>query len=168
MNNNDQYNRYDDNGNCPCPNHGNIPDYTEQCIDLRDHGPMPYVVNIHEAADQNCNFRLALWTGNHLQLTLMNINAKDDIGLEMHPNVDQFLRIEEGQGLVLMGNSRNNLRYRKKVYPDYVILVPAGTWHNIINTGCTPLKLYSIYAPPAHPHGTVHRTKEEAGMREYY
>ena len=81
----------------------------EQCIDLRDHGPMPYVVNIHEAANQNYNFRLSLWTGIYLQLTLMNINAGEDIGLEVHPNVDRFLRIEEGTGLVLMGNSKDNL-----------------------------------------------------------
>ncbi len=172
MNNNwfyDPYNGYDDdNRSCPCPDNDQMPDYNEQCIDLRDHGPMPYVVNIHEAADQNYNFRLALWTGNYLQLTLMNINAKDEIGLEMHPNVDQFLRIEEGQGFVLMGNNRNNLRYRRRIYPNYVIFVPAGTWHNIINTGCTPLKLYSIYAPPVHPHGTVHRTREEAEMEHGY
>lgn len=131
------------------------------CVDLMDYGPCPYVVNIEEAANQNYNFRLALWTGIHLQLTLMNINAREDIGLEMHPDVDQFLRIEEGQGLVLMGPSQDKLSFQQMVYPGYVILIPAGKWHNLINTGCTPLKLYSIYAPPEHPHGTVHRTKED-------
>lgn len=132
------------------------------CLDLRDYGPMPYVVNIEEAASQNYNFRLALWTGNHLQLTLMSINPKDDIGLEMHPDVDQFINIVEGQGLVLMGDSNDRLYLQKLVYPGYAIFIPAGIWHNVLNIGCTPLKLYSIYAPPEHPWGTIHRTKEDA------
>ncbi|TAH74848.1 MAG: cupin domain-containing protein [Anaerolineaceae bacterium] len=127
-----------------------------------DQGPNPYVTNIHEAALRNDTFRTALWTGEHLQLTLMSINVCDDIGLEMHPDVDQFLRIEHGQGLVMMGDSKDNLCYQQRVCEDYVIFVPAGTWHNLINTGNTPIKLYSIYAPPNHPHGTVHVTKEDA------
>lgn len=150
----------------PCWN--NIPPnysyYCGQCINLRDYGPQPYVVNIEEAANQNYNFRLALWTGTYLQLTLMNINAKEDIGLEMHPDVDQFIRIEEGEGLVMMGDRKDRLWFQERVPADYVILIPAGTWHNLINIGCTPLKLYSIYAPPEHPHGTVHKTKEDAEM----
>ena len=121
------------------------------CIDLRDYGPMPYVVNIQEAANQNYNYRLALWTGNYLQLTLMNINAKEDIGLEMHPDVDQFIRIEEGQGLVLMGDSQDRLYYQARVYPGYVIFIPAGKWHNLINTGCTPLSsIQSMHLPSIH------------------
>lgn len=98
----------------------------------------------------------------------MNINAKEDIGLEMHPDVDQFIRIEEGQGLVLMGDSHDRLYYQERVYPGYVIFIPAGKWHNVINTGCTPLKLYSIYAPPEHPWGTVHRTKEDGENHYIY
>jgi mannose-6-phosphate isomerase-like protein (cupin superfamily) len=164
----DQYNMYYSK-NSPYQDYGDILNQSEQCIDLRDYGPMPYVVNIHDAANQNYNFRLALWTGTHLQLTLMNIHAGEDIGLEVHPNVDQFLRIEEGTGLVLMGNSKDNLWFQKKVYPGYAIFVPARTWHNVINIGCTPLKLYSIYAPPTHPHGTIYRTKKEAEMEhEHY
>ena len=135
--------------------------YEKPCIDLMDYGPDPYVVNIQEAANQNYNFRLALWTGTYFQLTLMNIYAGEDIGLEMHSDVDQFLRIEEGQGMVFMGNTEDNLYYQRKVYPGYVVFIPAGTWHNLINIGCTPIKLYSIYAPPEHPHGTIHRTKED-------
>ncbi len=138
------------------------------CIDLRDHGPMPYVVNIQEAARENYNFRLALWTGPHLQLTLMSINPKEDVGLEMHPNTDQFIRIEEGQGLVMMGHSEDKLCFQEKVYSGYVIFVPAGTWHNLINIGCTPLKLYSIYAPPEHPWGTIHKTKEDVEGHYYF
>ena len=127
-----------------------------------DYGPQPFVVNIEEATEQNDTFRTALWTGNHLQLTLMSIKPGEDIGLEVHPDVDQFLRIEEGEGLVQMGNSRYRLDYQKRVHGDYAIFVPAGVWHNIINTGTSPLKLYAIYAPPEHPRGTVHRTKAEA------
>src|SRR5690606_26635050 len=128
---------------------------------LRDRGPYPYVTNIHEAAMRNNAFRTALWTGKYLQLTLMNIDVNDDIGLEMHPDVDQFLRIEQGQGLVMMGEDKNKLNYRQRVHENYVVFVPAGTWHNLINTGGIPIKLYSIYAPPNHPHGTVHVTKED-------
>lgn len=148
------------------PYWANIPIYCPNClkqsIELRDYGPEPFVVNIEEATKQNNNFRTALWTGQYFQLTLMSINVGDDIGLEMHPHLDQFIRIEEGQGLVMMGDSKENLSFQRKVYSDYVIIIPAGKWHNLINTGCTPIKLYSIYAPPEHPYGTVHKTKEDA------
>jgi mannose-6-phosphate isomerase-like protein (cupin superfamily) len=138
-------------------------------IELRDYGPEPFVINIMEATKQNNTFRTALWTGCHLQLTLMSIKVGEDIGLEVHPNVDQFLRIEEGQGLVKIGKTKHNLDFQRNVYDDFAIFVPAGTWHNIINTGKIPLKLYSIYAPPNHPHGTVHKTKAdaEAAEKEY-
>jgi mannose-6-phosphate isomerase-like protein (cupin superfamily) len=115
----------------------------------------------------NDTFRTALWTGNHLQLTLMSIPVGEDIGLEMHPNVDQFLRVEDGQGFVQMGNSRDHLHFMQPVYDDYAIFIPAGTWHNITNTGNQPLKLYSIYAPPNHPWGTVHQTKAIAEAAEH-
>lgn len=141
-------------------------DYCDNCIILRDYGPEPFIINIDEATSQNYNFRVALWTGKHLQLTLMNINAGEDIGLEVHPNVDQFLRIEYGEGVAMMGPTKDNLCYQQSVSADDVILVPAGTWHNVVNTGCYPLKLYSIYAPPQHPHGTIHRTKKDAEEAE--
>lgn len=135
---------------------------------LKDYGPCPFVINIEEAAKRNNYFRLALWTGKYLQLTLMSIDVGSDIGLEMHPDVDQFIRIEQGQGLVLMGNSPDNLTFRAKVCDDYAIFIPAGTWHNLVNIGPVPIKLYSIYAPPEHPHGTVHKTKEDAEMEHGY
>lgn len=127
----------------------------------RDQGPKPFVTNINDAALRNNTFRTALWTGEYLQLTLMSIDVGDDIGLEMHPDVDQFLRLEQGQGLVMMGEDKKNLCYQQRVGKDYVILIPAGMWHNLINTGNVPIKLYSIYAPPNHPHGTIHMTKED-------
>lgn len=132
----------------------------------KDYGPEPFVINIDEATTQNNNFRTALWTGNNLQVTLMNIKVGEDIGLEIHPNVDQFIRIEEGEALVKMGDNKCNLDFQRKVYDDFAILIPAGKWHNIINTGDTPLKLYSIYAPPQHPRGTIHETKAIAQAAE--
>lgn len=135
-------------------------------IILKDYGPCPLVVNIEEATKQNNTFRTALWTGNHLQLTLMSINVGEDIGLELHPNLDQFVRIEEGQGLVKMGDSKDSLDFQAKVRDDFAFIIPAGKWHNLVNTGNTPLKLYSIYAPPQHPYGTVHKTKADAQAAE--
>lgn len=128
----------------------------------KDYGPVPMIVNIEQATLQNGNFRTAFWTGEHLQLTLMSLNPGEDIGLEVHPDHDQFLRIEQGQGIVMMGTSRDNLSFRQGVSDNYAIFVPAGTWHNLVNTGSVPLKLYSIYAPPEHPHGTIHRTRQDA------
>jgi len=135
---------------------------------IRDYGPEPLVVNIDRFAKMNQNYRTALWMGKHLQVTLMSIRVGGDIGLEMHPNVDQFIRIESGYALVKMGNCKDNLNYQRKIDSNYAVIIPAGTWHNIINIGKTPLKLYSIYAPPEHPRGTVHRTKEEAMRAEQH
>ncbi|WP_226665205.1 cupin domain-containing protein [Metabacillus litoralis] len=133
---------------------------------LTDYGAKPFVIDIEKATKQNNTFRTALWTGKHLQLTLMDIKAGEEIGLEIHPNLDQFLRIEQGQGIVKMGDSKNRLDFQKKVFEDYAIIIPAGKWHNLINTGKQSLKLYSIYAPPQHPFGTVHETKEIAMAAE--
>lgn len=129
---------------------------------LNDHGPNPFVTDINQATKANPNYRTTLWTGNYLQLTLMCIPAGGEIGLERHPDTDQFLRVESGCGVAMMGPRQDMLNYRQPVKNDSAIFVPAGTWHNVINTGCCPLKLYSIYAPPHHPHGTVHTTKAQA------
>ncbi len=143
------------------PVYRSIPNGTRQ-----DYGKEPFVVNINEAAKQNNTYRTALWTGDQLQVTLMSLNVNEDIGLEMHPDVDQFLRIEQGQGIVQMGKSKDHLDFEKNVYDDFAIMIPAGTWHNLTNTGNIPLKLYSIYAPPNHPFGTVHVTKSDAVAAE--
>lgn len=136
-------------------------------IELKDYGSEPFVINIDQATKQNNSYRTALWTGNYLQLTLMSINVGEDIGLEIHPNLDQFIRIEQGQGLVKMGYSKDNLDFQRRVTDGYAFIIPAGTWHNLINTGDRPLKLYSIYAPPQHPKGTVQRTKADAMAAEH-
>jgi len=131
-----------------------------------DHGPQPFVVDIQKATLHNHTYRTALWTGRHLQLTLMSIPIGGDVGLEMHPHVDQFLRIERGSGMVQMGANRDALTFHQPVFEDAAIFIPAGTWHNLTNTGQMPLKLYSIYAPPNHRPGVVQETKQIAEMEE--
>ena len=129
---------------------------------IRDYGCEPFVLNIHHAASMNENFRTTLWTGSYLQLTLMSIPVCGEIGVEMHDDVDQFIRIESGRAKVYMGACQNNLCEMACADDNDAILIPAGTWHNIVNVGNRPLKLYSLYAPPKHPRGTVHKTKEDA------
>ncbi|MFG6146885.1 cupin domain-containing protein [Halobacillus sp. B23F22_1] len=134
----------------------------EESMELKDYGRGPLVIDIDAASKENDTFRTALWTGKHLQVTLMSIEPGSDIGLEVHPDVDQFLRVEEGEGFVQMGPRENQLDFEADVEDDFAIMVPARMWHNLTNTGDTPLKLYTIYAPPEHPFGTVHETKEDA------
>ena len=126
---------------------------------VTDYGPGPFVIDINKAAIANDTYRTALWTGKNLQLTVMSVNPGEDLGLEVHPSNDQFLRIEKGIGVVQMGNAQHNLTFQQNVYDDYAIFVPAGTWHNVTNTGTEPMKIYTVYAPPHHPWGTVHQTK---------
>ena len=133
----------------------------------RNQKPEPYVENVSQKAVQNTNYRTEIWTGCHAQMTLMCIPACSDIGLEMHADTDQLIRIEQGMALVKMGDCERQLDYQKKVCMGDVIFVPAGTWHNVINIGRSPLKLSSVYAPPHHPAGTIHRTKEEAENAHY-
>ena len=136
-------------------------------IMLKDYGAEPTVLNIEDHTLINGNFRTALWTGTKLQVTVMSISVGGEVGLEQHPDTDQFLRIEDGQARVVMGDTKESLTFIKTAEKDFAIFVPAGKWHNIINTGKSPLKLYSIYSPVEHPHGTVHKTFEEAEEAEH-
>ena len=129
--------------------------------ELKDQGPHPYVVNIEDATLANDKFRTTLWTGGFLQMTVMSIPVGGDIGLELHGDTDQFLRIEQGRGRVQMGPSEDDLPFDEEVSDDWVILVPAGSWHNVTNIGDVPLKVYSLYAPPHHAPGTVHDTQAD-------
>lgn len=129
---------------------------------ISDLGPEPAVVNIDRAVRCNSTFRSALWTGSHLQVTVMCIPVGGEIGLEIHGMTDQFLRIESGCALVKMGDKPDALTKQHRADGSTAVLVPAGTWHNILNVGSVPLKLYSVYAPPQHPYGTVHLTRREA------
>lgn len=133
-----------------------------------DQGPDPYVVDIEDATLSNENYRTTLWTGAHLQMTAMKIEPGRDIGLEVHEHGDQFIRVEEGRARVQMGPSEHDLPFEREVEDDWAILVPAGTWHNVVNIGDGPLKVYALYAPPEHDHGTVHATKADADADEHH
>lgn len=134
---------------------------------IEDKGPHPFTVNIEQATLTNEYYRATVWTGKNLQVTVMSIEPKHDIGLEVHEDHDQFLRVESGRGRVQMGPSKDNLSFDREVGDDWAILVPAGSWHNVTNIGSEPLKVYSLYAPPEHKHGTVHATKAEADADEH-
>lgn len=126
---------------------------------LIDYGNAPFVVNIEEATLENTNYRTALWTGELLQVTLMCIPVGGDIGAEVHDENDQFLRVEQGKGRVIMGTSEDNITLDREVGADDAILIPKGTYHNVVNIGDVDLKLYSLYGPAHHANGTVHETQ---------
>lgn len=120
-----------------------------------------YVGNIEEATLANNNFRTVIFTAPHSQLVLMSLQPNEEIGSEIHNNVDQFFRIEAGQGKVVIAGEEQVIK------DGSAIVIPAGTEHNIVNTSVTePLKLYTIYSPANHPDGTVHQTKAEAMAAE--
>lgn len=147
-------------------NHRNL---TEPFYDntQTDSGPCPYAANVRQMTLQNNNFRTTVWTGHCLQMTLMCIPPMGEIGLENHPDTDQFIRVEQGNAIVFMGCDKKQPDFRQELCGGDGVFIPAGTWHNIINVGHCPLKVSSIYAPPHHPHGTVHHTKSDAEQEEY-
>ena len=119
-----------------------------------------FVDNIEEKTEQNNFFRQVLYTGKHTQLVVMSLLPGEEIGMEVHPQVDQFFRIEEGRAKVVIDGEEH------EVDEGFAIIVPAGSQHNVINTGSNPLKLYTLYSPPNHPDGTIHRTRAEAMVAE--
>ena len=136
--------------NCGC--------HTEQ----KDFRPHPYAVNIEQTVVQNHHFRTAAWTGDYLQMTLMCIPACGEIGLEVHEDTDQLIRVEQGCAVVKMGKCKDRLDFCRTLCRGDAFFVPAGTWHNVINAGGGALKVSSVYAPPHHPRGTVQHTKADA------
>ncbi|MGN0516928.1 cupin domain-containing protein [Eubacterium sp.] len=134
----------------------------QQNARITDYGGQPFIVNINQFAKMNNNFRTALWTGDCLQVTLMSIPVGEDIGIELHPDTDQLIKIEDGCARIMTGKSKNALNYQKNASAGYAVIIPAGTWHNVVNTGQKPLKVFSVYAPPHHPFGTVQKTKCDA------
>jgi mannose-6-phosphate isomerase-like protein (cupin superfamily) len=123
---------------------------------------LEYVGPIEKQTLKNTYFRQVLYTGKHAQLVLMCLKPGEDIGDEVHPNVDQFFRIEQGEAKFVF-----NEKQERTAQDGDAVVVPAGTYHNVINTSKTvPLKLYTIYSPPNHPDGTVHKTKAEAEAAE--
>lgn len=135
-------------------------------MDASDHGPEPYVTDIETLTLKNPNYRTTKWTGSHLQMTVMSIAVDGEVGLEVHPATDQFLRIEQGTAKVVMGPEKDNLSFEEIAREDSAIIIPAGSWHNILNIGDDELKLYSLYAPPHHPHSTIQETYEIAMSEE--
>jgi mannose-6-phosphate isomerase-like protein (cupin superfamily) len=125
-----------------------------------------WVGDVEQTTLDNENFRTVVFTGEHTQLTVMRLGPGEDIGREVHPHLDQFLRIERGRARVEFGSTEDEIEETHEVEDDWAIIVPSGIWHNVINTGDGALKLYSLYSPPEHPDGTVHQTKEEAEAAE--
>lgn len=116
-----------------------------------------FLQNIEKLTIDNTNFRKVLYTGQHAQLVLMSLESNEAIGTEVHAIVDQFFRVETGEGKVLMNGEE------RVVKDGDAFIIPAGTEHNVINTSSDkPLKLYTIYSPPHHKDGVVHKTKKEA------
>lgn len=114
-----------------------------------------FIKNIEDISIKNEEFRQVLYTAENIQLVVMSLKPKEEIGMEIH-ELDQFFRVEEGAGEALLEGIRTNIS------AGFAVLVPAGTNHNIINTGSVPLKLYTLYAPPNHRDGVVHHTRTEA------
>jgi len=119
-----------------------------------------FIGDIEERTEENGDFRRVLYTGPHLQLVLMSLLPGEDIGEEVHPNTDQFFRVEEGKGEIAIDGRTTQIE------SDVAILVPAGARHNVKNTGVRPLRFYTLYAPPQHADKTVHRTRQDAEAAE--
>lgn len=135
-------------------------------MSIKDIGPAPQSFNLEDATLANPHYRSVAWSGKYLQLTLMSIPAGGDIGLEVHPETDQFLRLDGGRGLVQMGVAEDRLTIEYEVSDGDAVFVPAGTWHNITTVGDEPMKLYAVYAPQHHTPAKVHPTKADAEADE--
>jgi mannose-6-phosphate isomerase-like protein (cupin superfamily) len=135
-------------------------------VSIDDIGPRPQSFDLEQATLDNDAYRTVAWSGRYLQLTLMSIPVGEDIGLEAHPETDQFLRLDGGRGRVQMGPAEDQLDFEQEVEDGWAIFVPAGTWHNVTNTGEEPMRLYAVYAPVHHAAGAVQQTAAEAEEQE--
>ena len=133
---------------------------------IKDIGPQPQSFDLETATIENTDYRAVAWSGKYLQLTLMSIPVGEDIGLEVHPETDQFLRLDAGRGRVQMGPAKDRLEFEQEVEDGWAIFVPAGTWHNVTNIGEEPMRLYAVYAPVHHAAGKVHVTAADAERDE--
>lgn len=115
-----------------------------------------FIGNIEKRTGENRDFRRVLYTGPHIQLVLMSLEPGEEIGEEVHRDTDQFFRVEAGEGEVWIDGRKTEIE------SDVAIVIPAGARHNVRNTGEKPMKLYTLYAPPEHADGTVHKTREDA------
>lgn len=128
-------------------------------MSITDTGPRPQAFNLETATLENPNYRTVAWSGEYLQLTLMSIPVGGDIGLEMHGDTDQLIRLDRGRGRARMGPGKEDLTFDQEVTDGWCVIVPAGSWHNITNIGDEPMQVYTIYAPQHHKPGKVHPTK---------
>ncbi len=133
---------------------------------ITDNGPQPNAFDLETATKENSNYRTVAWTGKYLQVTLMSIPPGSSIGLEAHPETDQFVRLDAGTGHVVMGPAEDDLPFQLDVGDGWSVQVPAGTWHDIINTGSGDMRLYVVYAPVHHTPGIVQKTAEDAEADE--
>lgn len=133
---------------------------------ITDNGPQPNAFDLETATTENSNYRTVAWTGRYLQVTLMSIPPDSSIGLEMHPDTDQFIRLDSGQGRATMGPTEHDLSFQKDVSDGWSVQVPAGTWHDIINTGEEDMRLYVVYAPVHHTAGIVQQSAADAEADE--
>ena len=138
----------------------------ESDVTIKDIGPKPQCFDLENATRENMNYRVVAWSGKYLQLTLMSIPVGEDIGLEAHPETDQFLRLDAGRGRVQMGSTKDQLDFVEEVEDGWAVLVPAGTWHNVTNIGDEPMRLYAVYAPVHHASGKVQATAADAEQDE--
>lgn len=133
---------------------------------ITDVGPQPNAFDLEAATTTNTHYRAVAWSGKHLQVTLMSIPVGESIGLEVHPDTDQFLRLDAGEGRARMGPSADEITFAQDVTDGWSILVPAGTWHNVTNTGDQPMRLYAVYAPVHHAPGKIQPTAMDAAQDE--
>ena len=135
-------------------------------MSVTDNGPDPNAFDIETETVANQNYRTVAWTGKYLQVTLMSIPVGESIGLEVHPDTDQFLRLDAGQGKCVMGPAEDQLDFEQEVSDGWSIQVPAGVWHDVINTGQEPMQVYAIYAPVHHAPAITQATSEDAEADE--
>lgn len=129
---------------------------------IEDTGPQPQSFDLELATRENKHYRAVAWSGRFLQVTLMSIPVGSDIGLEMHPETDQFLRLDAGRGRVQIGPAKEQLTFEEEVSDGWCILIPAGSWHNVTNVGEVPMQVYAVYAPAHHKPGKIHGTASDA------
>lgn len=136
-------------------------------VDTGTSSRLAWVDDIEHLTIVNSNFRTVIYTGAHSQLTVMSIPPGGEVGWEAHDHLDQFLRLEQGEARLDLGKSETAVGESYEIKDNWAVVVPAGTWHNLVNTGRADLKLYSVYSPPEHRDCTVHRTKAEADAAEH-
>ena len=129
---------------------------------VESRSPMAYFIDITQATKQNVSYRNTLWTGDHLQLVAMHLHAREETEIDNHSNGDILLNIIQGYGLLLVGDKIDQMSTKKSLSRNFSIIIPAGTFHKLINLGKVPLKFNLIYTAPRHPPGTVHDTPRDA------